>query len=380
MESLTQFIEQLVEWRDTTIPQEILHAPPSISQTILSNIDSFFVYIERREKSYSCSRTTTCQELIEFILNDEKKSSLEYDNASTQPILKFSYRNEFLLNSESYPLLQYSYIQECLQKNIQIKLQLIYIQLPKKSKKLGTNSNSEPNIFPSATNRTLLQNLTKENDTHKQLLSIQPLSSIFQFTFRLRPSPDAKQALFQLHSGIYYGRRCLFSFEQVTWNNTCIEEMKQSTTLPIANLLPGTLLCFALTSKQSESYFLNVSLFRSNGFLLNGSYEFKFNLVNPIQNVANTKHLYPDSFVSSSSNEPTSDNYEIKLKFDFQSYRFYYNEEITEKLIDIDMPTPTAIPTAKQQRHHESNNDLANGEALNYLLGTLNEEVVLIFN
>ncbi|CAF4116689.1 unnamed protein product, partial [Rotaria sp. Silwood2] len=40
------------------------------------------------------------------------KSTLEYYNASTAPMLKFSYRNEFLLTSESYPLLQYNYIQE----------------------------------------------------------------------------------------------------------------------------------------------------------------------------------------------------------------------------------------------------------------------------
>ncbi|CAF1291767.1 unnamed protein product [Rotaria sordida] len=392
MESLTQFIEQLVEWRDTIIPQDILHAPPSISQTILSNIDSFLVYVERLEKSFSCTQTTTCQELIERILNDENKSRLDYYNASTGPMLKFSYRNEFLLQSESYPLLQYSYIQECLQKNIQINLQLVYIELPKKSKKIGqTNNNNEPDIFQSTTTTTtttttattkqnISKNFNKENDSNQQLLPIQPLSSLFKFTFRLPPSPNAKQTLFQLYSGIYYGRRCLFSFEPITWNNTCIEQIRQSTTLPIANLLPGTLLCFGLINKQqSEIYFLNVSLFRSNGSLLNGSYEFTFNLVNPIQNIANTKHLYPDGFIGSSYNESILNNYGIKLTFHSQSYRFYYNEEISEKLIHITMPTPTAVTTAKQQQHHnESSDDVANGEALNYLFGTLNDETQLM--
>ncbi|CAF0746289.1 unnamed protein product [Rotaria sp. Silwood1] len=381
MESLTQFIEQLVEWRDTTIPQEILHAPPSISQTILSNIDSFLVYVERRETSFSCTQTTTCQELIKRILNEENKSILEYYNASTEPMLKFSYRNEFLLKSESYPLLQYSYIQECLQKNIQINLQLIYIELPKKSKKIGqtnnnnkNNNNTEPDIFQSTTKRNIPINNNKENDSDQQLLSMQSSSSLFKFIFRLRPSANAKQTLFQLHSGIYYGRRCLFSFEPITWNNTCIEEMRQTTTLPIASILPGTLLCFALTNKQSETYFLNVSLFRSNGFLLNGSYEFTFNLVNPIQNIANTKHLYPDGFIGSSYIESPVYKYEIKLTFDSQPYRFYHNEEISEKLTHINMRTPTAVTTAKQQHHHESGDDVANAEALNYLLGTLNDE------
>ncbi len=369
IESLIKFIEQLVEWRDTTIPQEILHAPPSISQTILSNIDSFLVYIERNNKSYACTPTTTCYQLIERILNDENKSTIEYSNALTQPILKFSYRNEFLLISESYPLLQYNYIQECLQKNIQINLQLIYIELPKKSKKIGQINNiiNEPDIYP-------LININKDNQ--QQLLSLQSLSTLFKFTIRLRPSPNAKQILFQFHSGIYYGRRCLFSFESVNWNNTSIEEIKQCTTLPIANILPGTLLCFALTSKQSvETYFLNVNLFRSNSFLLNGSYEFTFNTVNSIQNLPNIKHLYPDSYIGSSKIESITNNYEIKLKFDFQSYRFYSNEEITNKLSEINMPTPTVVTTARHQQHHELNDDVANGEALNYLLGILNDEV-----
>ncbi|CAF4853522.1 unnamed protein product, partial [Rotaria magnacalcarata] len=80
------------------------HAPPSISQTILSNIDSFFVYIERLDKSYCCKDDTTCEELIGLIRNDDKKSTMEYYNASTELMLKFSYRNEFLLKSEPYPL------------------------------------------------------------------------------------------------------------------------------------------------------------------------------------------------------------------------------------------------------------------------------------
>jgi hypothetical protein len=86
-------------------------------------------------------------------------------------------------------------------------------------------------------------------------------------------------------------------------------------------------------------------------------------------------HLIPDGFIGSSSNESISDNYEIKLKFDSQSYRFYSNDEISEKLIEISTPTPTVVPTAKQQQHHELNDDVANGEALNYLLGILNDEV-----
>ncbi len=373
---MIQFIEQLVEWRDSTIPQEILHAPPSISQTILSNIDSFLVHIERRDRSYACTSTTTCQELIEHILNDENKSILEYSNALTRPMLKFSYRNEFLLISESYPLIQYNYIQECLQKNIQINLQLIYIELPKKSKKFGEIHHIiEPDIFPLIKKQQIPINSNKDNDLNQQLLPLQPSSSLFKFTVRLRPSPNAKQILFQLHSGIYYGHRCLFSFDQVNWNNTFTEEITKCTTLPIANLLPGTLLCFSLTSKQSETYFLNVNLFRSNGFLLNGSYEFTFNIVNPIQNLANTKHLYPDSFIGSSSNESTSNTYEMKLKFDSQLYRFYSNEEISEKLMEIHMPTPTVVTTAKHQQNHELNDDVANGEALNYLLGILNDEV-----
>ena len=377
MESLKQYIEHLVEWRDSTVPQEILESPPSISQTILSNIDSFLINIERREKSYVCSPTTTCQELINLILNDDNKSKFDYFNASTKPMLKFSYRNEFLLTSESYPLLQYSYIQECLQKNIQINLQLLYIELPKKSKKLGQiKPLEEPDIFPSTTKRRVSINLNKENESNQQLLSLQPLSISFKFTFRLRPSPDAKQTIFQLHSGIYYGRRCLFSFEPINWNNTCIEEITQTTTLPIANLLPGTIICLALASKQqSENYFLNVCLFRSNNFLLNGSHEFTFNLVNSIQNIANNKHLYPDDFIGSSINESMKNKYEIKLKFDSQSYRFYFNEEITEKLDQIDIPIPTTVTTAKHQQHQESNDDVANGEALNYLLGVLNDEV-----
>lgn len=375
MESITQFIEELVEWRDTNIPQEILHSPPSISQTILSNIDAFLVYVERKNKSYTCQPTTTCQSLIQLILEDDKKS-LEYYNASTQPMLKFSYRNEFLLSSESYPLLQYTYIQECLQKNIEIHLQLIYIELPKKSKKAGSAVNQEPDIFQSKSNRNLVKNSNKENTTHQPLLAVQPSSLLFKFTLRLRPSPNAKQTLFQLYSGIYYGRRCLFSFDPITWNNTFTEEIRLNTTLPIANLLPGTLLCFSLANKQSEIYFLNVSLFRSSGSLINGSYEYTFNSVNSTQNIANTKHLYPDAFVGSSFNESTKDIYELKLKFDSQSYRFYFNDEISEKLAEITMPTPTAITTAKQQQqHHESSIDIANGEALNYLLGTLNDQV-----
>ncbi|CAF2118172.1 unnamed protein product [Rotaria magnacalcarata] len=374
VESLTQFIEQLVEWRDTTIPHEILHAPPSISQTILSNIDSFFVYIERLDKSYCCKDDTTCEELIGLIRNDDKKSTMEYYNASTELMLKFSYRNEFLLKSEPYPLLQYTYIQECLQKNIQINLQIIYIELPRKSKKMMQIINNEPDIFPTKIKPIKPIDLMKENELNTQLLPLQPSSLLFKFTLRLRPSVNAKQALFQLHSGIYYGRRCLFSFEQMTWDNTFTEEKTRTTTLPIANLLPGTLLCFALTNKQSESYFLNVSLFRSTARLLNGSYEFTLNAVNSRQNIANMKHLYPDGFIGSSCDESTPNNYEIKLRFDFQSLRFYDNDEISKKLVDIAMPTPTAVATAKQQQHHESSADMANGEALNYLLGSLNDE------
>jgi hypothetical protein len=42
----------------------------------------------------------------------------------------------------------------------------------------------------------------------------------------------------------------------------------------------------------------------------------------------------------------------------------------------IDMPIPTAVTTARQhEQNHESNDDVANGEALNYLLGVLNDEV-----
>ncbi|UJR33052.1 hypothetical protein I4U23_020511 [Adineta vaga] len=375
MESLIQFTEQLVEWRDSTMPQEILHAPPSISHTILSNIDSFLVYIERRKKSYTCVPTTTCQQLIENILVDENKSSFDYSNASTQPILKFSYRNEFLFTTESYPLLQYTYIQECLQKNIQINVELIYIQLPKKSKKHGQiNQLHEPTIFRSPILQQSMINSNKENTHHEQfLLPNQSLSTLFKFTCRLRPSPNAKQTIFQFHSGIYYGRRCLFSFDPINWNNTYTEEITQNTTLPLANFLPGTILCMALTSKQSETYFLNISLFRSNGFILNGSHEFTFNIIKSQQHIANSKHVYPDGFMGSSNHESTTNTYEIKLKFDFQSYRFYSNEEITEKLLTINIPTPTVVTTAKQN-HQESSSDVANGEALNYLLGVLNEE------
>ena len=376
IESLTQFVEQVVEWRDTTIPQALLHAPPSIAQTILSNIDSFLIHLERPDKSYACTPTTTCQELIERILNDQNKSALDYSNASTQAMLKFSYRNEFLSPLEPYPLLQYSYIQECLQKNIQINLQLIYIEVPKRGKKTGPQDRSmEPGIFPLTSNRPLALNSPKTNKFNQPLLPLQPATSFFKFTLRLPPSPNAKQALFQLHSGIYYGRRCLFSFDTVNWKNTFIEEITQMTSLAIANILPGTLLCFALTSKQSESYFLNVSLYRSNGLFLNGSYEYTFNLVKPTKNLANTNHLYPDSFIGSTSHESTEDHYEIRLKFDSQSYRFYSNDEIFEKLIKTEVPTPTVVTTAKQQQHHELNDDVANGEALNYLLGIVNEEV-----
>ncbi|CAF0916509.1 unnamed protein product [Adineta ricciae] len=376
IESLIQFTEQLVEWRDTTTPQEILHAPPSISHTILSNIDSFLVYIERPKKSYPCVPSTTCLQLIENILVDQNKSSLIYSNASTLPVLKFSHRNEFLLFTEPYPLLQYSYIQECLQKNVQINLELIYIQLPKKSKKIGQkHSCHEPAIFRSLDHPSTLANSNKENHSRDQLLPHQSPSTLFKFTFRLRPSANAKQTIFQLHSGIYYSRRCLFSFDPISWNNTYTEEITKATTLPIANLLPGTLLCLALTSKQSEIFFLNVSLFRSNGFLLNGLHEFTFNSIKLQQNIANNKHVYPDAFIGSSNNESTTDNYEIKLKFDFESYRFYSNEELGEKLLKINIPTPTVVTTAKQQQHHqESCDDVANGEALNYLLGVLNDE------
>lgn len=376
IESLIQFIEQLVEWRDTTIPQELLHAPPTISQTILSNIDPFLVHLERPDKSYTCTPTTTCQELIERILNDQNKSSIDYNNASTQTMLKFSHRNEFLLPSEPYPILQYSYIQECLQKNIQINLQLTYIELPKRSKRIGQIERiTEPEIFPLMNKRPSPLTSPKTNTSKQSLLPLQPASSFFKFTIRLRPSSNAKQALFHLHSGIYYGRRCLFSFEQVSWNNTFTEEITQITNLPIANILPGTLLCFALTSKQSDTYFLNISLFRSNGLLLNGSHEYVFNSVNSSQNLPNTKHIFPDSFIGSTSHESTGDSYEIKLKFDAQQYRFYSNEEIFEKLLAIEVPTPTVVSTAKQQQHQEMNDDVANGEALNYLLGMLNEEV-----
>lgn len=376
IESLIQFIEQLVEWRDTTTPQELLHAPPSIAQTILSNIDSFLVHLERPDKSYACTPTTTCQELLERILNDQNKSSIDYSNSSTQTMLKFSHRNEFLLPSEPYPILQYNYIQECLQKNAQINLQLTHIELPKQSKRIGRIERiTEPEIFPMTNKRPAPLSSPKTNAHPQPLLPIQPASTLFKFTIRLRPSSNAKQALFHFHSGIYYGRRCLFSFEQVNWNNTFTEEITQTTHLPIANILPGTLLCFALTSKQSETYFLNISLFRSNGLLLNNSHEYTFNSVNSTQNLPNTKHLFPDSFIGSTSHETTGDNYEIKLKFDSQQYRFYSNDEIFEKLLKIDVPTPTAVPIAKQQQHQELNDDVANGEALNYLLGMLNEEV-----
>jgi hypothetical protein len=282
------------------------------------------------------------------------------------------YRNEILSTSKPYPLLQYSYIQECLQKNVQIDIQLIYIEVPKRSKKVGQkNPIVKPEIFPRS--RKSL-NLSKENDSSQILLPLQPPSILFKFTIRLRPSPNAKQSIFQLHSGIYYGRRCLFSFDTVNWNNTFIEEVTQPTTLPIANLLPGTLLCFVLINKQSEAYFLNVSLFRSNGSLLNGSYEYTLNPVSLIQSPPNTKHLYPDAFIGSSSKEATTDTYEVKLKFDTQPYRFYSNEEISEKLVD-NVPTPTVVSTARQQQHNELNDDVANGEALNYLLGILNDEV-----
>ena len=366
-DSLIQFIEQLVEWRDTTVPQELLHAPPSISQTIPSNFDSFLIHIDRRNKSYACTPTMTCQDLIERILTEEKKFSFNYYNASTQPMLKFAYRNEFLLSNEPYPLLQYTYIQECLSKNQPIKVQLLYIELPKRSKKFGEKTRIiEPKIF-------LPTNKFNSLST-QSLLPLQCPTTVFKFTFRLPPCPNAKQTIFQLHSGIYYARRCLFSFEQINWNNTFIEEVTQSTTLPISILLPGTLLCLALTSKHSETYFLNVSLFHSNGLFINGSYEYTFNVANPTVDYANTKHLYPDAFIGSSHNESIGNHYEIKLKFDYPSYRFYSNEELTEKLIAIDLPTPTVVSTAKQQQHQEISDDVANGEALNYLLGVLNDE------
>lgn len=297
-------------------------------------------------------------------------------------MLKFSYRNEFLLTSEHYPLLQYAYVQECLQKNIPIHIQLIYIQLPKKSKKLGQkNPIVEPDIFPSINKQK-----SKSVDLNQQLLPLQSISSLFKFNFRLPPLSDVKLTTFQFHSGIYYGRRCLYSFDPINWTNSYTEAMTLTTTLPIANLLPGTLLCFALISKQSELYFLNISLFHSNGSLLNGQYEFRFNQVNPIHNLANTKHLYPDSYIGSTNNETItnndnnenneiSNNYRIKLKFENQSYRFYSNEEISEKLKQINLPTPTVVSTAKQQQQHDTNDDVANGEAVNYLLGILNDEV-----
>lgn len=366
---MIQFVEQLVEWRDTTTPQELLHAPPSISQTIPSNFDTFLIYIDRRDKSYACTSTTTCQDLIERILTEDNKSTFDYYNASTRPMLKFAHRNEFLFSNEPYPLLQYAYIQECLCKKLPIKVQLLYIELPKRSKKLGVKTLLvEPNIFPS---------IIKSNLSTQQLLPLQSPSTSFKFTFRLRPCPNAKETIFQLHSGIYYARRCLYSFDQINWNNTFIEEITQTTTLPIANLLPGSLLCLALTSKHSEKYFLNISLFRSNGFLLNGSHEYTFNLANSTVDYANTKHVYPDAFVGSSNNESVANHYEIKLKFDYSSYRFYSNEEISEKLVSIHQPTPTAVSTAKHQQHQEISDDVANVEALNYLLGILNDEVIV---
>lgn len=371
--SLIQFTEQLVEWRDATIPQELLHAPPSIASTALSNVTSFQVHLERPKKSYDCSSSMTCSDLLKLILHDDNKRNLEYYNASTRPMLKFAHRNEFLLTSEAYPLLQYVYIQECLQKQTEITLQLFYIELPKKSKKLAQHHLIlEPDIFPP---------IKEKISTHTQpLLPQQSSTLMFKFTLRLPPSINAKETVFQVHSGVYYGRRCLFPFEPFSWNNTLIEEMTQHTTLPLASVLPGTLLCFALTNKQSKPYFLNVSLFRSNGALLNGGNEFTFNPVHATQQVANNKHLYPDSFIGSSNEETDANAYPIRLKFDFTSYRFYSNEEMAEQLKTITMPTPTVVSTAKQQQHQESHDDVANGEALNYLLGILSEEVKLDFS
>ena len=377
METLVQFIEQIVEWRDETTPQELLHAPSSIAQHLLAEINTFDVHLDLANRSYKCTSQTTSETLINTILTDENKSLLDYCNASTRPVLKFSYRNEYLVTSEPTPLLQYVYVQECLQRNATIHVQLLYVELPKKSKKIGqTIGLTEPDMFPSARPLRNSLPLTDDADVHlSQLLPNQPVSSLFRFTFRLPPSSDASKTLFQFHSGIYYGRRCLFSFEPIAWKNTCIEEMKQSTTIPMAHILPGTMLCFALTSKQSESYFLNVSLFRSNGCLLNGSHEFAFNPTQTTKDTPNSKHLYPDAFVGSSSSESPVHSYKLKLKFDFPSFRFYANDEIATKLNDIHMPTPAAVATAKQQQHHDPNTDVANGEALNYLLGVLNDEV-----
>ena len=173
--SLIQYTEQLVEWRDATIPQEILHAPPSIAATVLSNVTSFQVHLERPKKSYECSSSMTSSDLLKLILHEENKRNLEYYNASTHPMLKFSSRNEFL--SESYPLLQYVYIQECLSKGTQIDLQLFYMELPKRSKKLAqSNLIVEPDIFP--TGRGQLSTLTEKETDHSHALLPQQSSSL----------------------------------------------------------------------------------------------------------------------------------------------------------------------------------------------------------
>ena len=377
VELLIDFVERLVEWRDMTIPQDVLHAPPSIATTILTKIDTFTVFIDSIKKAYVCQSTTTPNQLVQMILNDENKSSLEYYNTSSEPMLKFVYRNEFLWTSESnYPILQYSYVQECLQKNVKIQLQLIYVQLPKRSKKQSAldNRHIEPDIFSMPLRPVLLPG-NKENNTEPILIS-QQSSTCLKFLLRLSPSAQAKETNFQFHSAIYYGRHCLYAFESFTWNNTCMEEITLTTSLPLTNLLPGSLLCFSLINKQSKMYFLNVSLFRSNGCLLNGAHQWTFNPTDPIQHIPNNKNLYPDSFIGSSNQESNEEKYEIKLKFDYPQIRFYSNDEIVEKMKTILVPTPTVITTAKQhQQHQESNEDVANGEALNYLLGILSDEV-----
>jgi hypothetical protein len=379
IESLTQYVEQLAEWRDATMLQEVLHAPPAIAFSVLSNIDLFLVHVERLDKSYSCSPEMTCETLLEKVLHDDGKNQLEYYNASTRPMLKFAYRNEFLHTPEPYPLLQYTYVQECLQKNLPIHLQLHYIPLPKKSKKVAsTHVLTEPNIFRStrSTLSILLNHHENETQSQPSLIAHLPVASLFTFNFRLPPSADAKETLYQLHSAVYYGRRCLFLFDPINWNNTCVETITQSTSLLLASLLPGTVMCFALTSKQAENYFLNISLFRSNGTLLNGCHEFHFNLVKSSTDMPNNKHLFPDSFVGSSTNDwHTAPKYKIHLKFDLPSARFYFNEEVADQLKKIVIPMPTAVSTAKHQQNQESSDDVANGEALNYLLGILSDEV-----
>ncbi|CAF0728953.1 unnamed protein product, partial [Didymodactylos carnosus] len=362
LDHLNYFSDNLCKWRDSTIAKDILEAPPLISNSSLSNIDEFPVYVKRLDKSFLCDKQMKPNDLLRDIITDDvyRQKNFDYFNSCTEQILRFSYRNE-LLSNNNYPLLQYSYVQECLIKNQEIHVEIMQIEIPKENVKEKVTF-IEPNIFMQnnpQTNQRQIPQLISENNEN------------FGFHFRLPPSSSAKQQTFTFRLGLYYGRRRLFQNDDITWNNTTLESIPIITPLKLCQLLPGTLLCLSLTSvaslKKLETYFLNLSIFRSNGYLMSGTYEYLFN---PAHNLIPTHHLYPSAFIGSAS--ITNDkHYEIKIKFSqhYDCIRFYTQDEIDKELSKIDIPRPTSISSVKRQI-----NDTGNSEALNYLLGILSEQ------